>query len=158
MKKISPELIVIVVSMLLLIAGVTLSYFAFFKIQPIHVNDLAEKQKFEQEEKAKNSTVTFYTMPKIQTNIENNSSRLLQAEMTLALEPEQGISIDSIKKYESLIMDLVINTVAQTTMDQLDNVSGKIILAEKIKIGTNEIMQQKAIKRVLFSTFSVQLQ
>lgn len=158
MKKISTDLIVVILSALLLIGGVAMSYLAFFKIQPTYVSDQKEKKIFEENEKRDNSIVNFYTMPKIQTNIQHHTNRLLQAEMTIAIEPEKDVSIESIKKYESMIIDLVINTVAQSTMDQLDNVSGKTILAEKIKIGTNEIMKTKAVKNILFSTFSVQLQ
>lgn len=158
MKKISLDLIIAIVASLLLIAGIAMSYIAFYKIQPTLISDAGERKAFLEKELRKQGKVSFYVLPKIQTNIENNTSRLIQAEMTVALEPDYGASIQDIKAYESLIVDLIINAVAQSTIDQLDNVSGKIILAEKIKNGTNEIMKQKAVKNVLFSTFSVQLQ
>jgi flagellar basal body-associated protein FliL len=74
------------------------------------------------------------------------------------LSRDLGSSVEEIKGFESLLIDLIINSVAQSTIEQLDNVSGKIILAEKIKNGANEIIKKKAVKNVLFSTFSVQLQ
>lgn len=158
MKKISVDLIIIILSSLLLLGGVGLSYFAFYKIQPAYISDSQEKKQFLEGEAKDQSSITFYTLPKIQTNIEHHTSRLIQAEMTVAIEPEKGVTTEEIKNYEALIVDLIINAVAQSTIEQLDNVSSKIILAEKIKNGTNEIMKKKAVKSVLFSTFSVQLQ
>ncbi len=158
MKKISVDLIVIILASLLLIAGVVMSYMAFYKIQPVVISDASERKAFLEKELRAQGKVSFFVLPKIQTNIEHHTSRLIQAEMTVALEPDLGVNIEDIKVYESLIIDLIINAVAQSTIDQLDNVSGKIILAEKIKNGANEIMKKKAVKSVLFSTFSVQLQ
>lgn len=158
MKKISLDLIIVAVASLMLIASIIVSYMAFNKIQPTIISDSKERSTYLANELLLQGNISFYVMPKIQTNIENSTSRLTQAEMTVALEPESGTTIEEIKTYESLITDLIINSVSQSTIDQLDNVSGKIILAEKIKNGTNEIMKSKAIKRVLFSTFSVQLQ
>lgn len=158
MKKISLDLIVVAISGLLIIAGLTLSYMAFFKIHPDIISDSSEKNVFIAGEINSQNTVNFYSLPKVQTNIEHNTSRLIQAEMTVALEPEKGVSTEEIKSYEAKIIDLIINAVAQSTIEQLDNVSSKIILAEKIKNGTNELMKKNAIKGVLFSTFSVQLQ
>ena len=158
MKKISLDLIVVVLAGLLLIGGLTLSYLATFKIEPVTVSDSAEKQAFLAKEIHNQNSVTFYTLPKVQTNIEHHNSRLIQAEMTVVLEPEKNTTTEELKAIESKIIDLIINTVAQSTFEQLDNVSSKIILAEKIKLGTNEILKKKAVKNVLFSTFSVQLQ
>jgi flagellar basal body-associated protein FliL len=158
MKKISLDLIVVAVAGLLLVAGLTLSYMAFFKIQPIFISDSAEKKNFIEGEINAQNAVNFYTLPKVQTNIEQQNSRLIQAEMTVVLEPEKDTTVEELKTMESKIIDLIISTVSQSTFEQLDNVSSKIILAEKIKLGTNEIMKKRSVKNVLFSTFSVQLQ
>ncbi len=158
MKKISLDLIIVVLAGLLIIAGLALSYFAFFKVQPLFISDTAEKNAFINQEINAQNSIHFYILPKVQTNIEHHTSRLIQAEMTVALEPEKDITVAELKSFEPKIIDLIINAVAQSSIDQLDNVSSKIILAEKIKIGTNELMKKRAVKSVLFSTFSVQLQ
>jgi flagellar basal body-associated protein FliL len=91
MKKISLDLIVVVFAALLLIAGVTLSYMAFYKIKPTEISDSKERQEFLDQELKQQGKVSYYVLPKIQTNIEHHSSRLIQAEMTVALEPGSGI-------------------------------------------------------------------
>lgn len=150
-------MIIIAVLILLMIAGVMLSYNATYKIERPDLDDAKEKEKFLKLE-AEKQKIIFYSLPKIQTNITSPYQRVMQVELTIALEPSDARLIPEIGTYQAFINDLVISIVSQNTSEELNSVSGKIILAEKIKNGLNEKMRKNAIKRVLFSTFSVQTQ
>jgi len=157
MKKFPLDLAVIALCSLLLIGGGVMSYLAFNKIELAITNDEVEKSKFLTQETNKQK-VSFFSLPKIQTNVASNTGRLVQAELTVVLEPQEDIRVDEFKPIESAITDLIIDIIAQSTIDELSNVSGKITLSEKIKNGVNELTKKQSVKRVLFSTFSVQLQ
>ena len=157
MKKINKDLILLVIMTLVVFSGITFSYLAFNAIEPQEVNDKVEKKKFLAQQLAKNN-IGFYNLPKIQTNVVSLNNRIMHIEMTISIEPSSGIKDSFFKSYEPKILDLIINTVAQKTHEEMNNVSGKIIFSDQIKNGINELTKGNHVRRIFFSTFSVQIQ
>jgi flagellar basal body-associated protein FliL len=155
--KISKDLIILGVLGLGIAGSVYLAFHATHDIQRPVAQDTLEKEKY-LKKLTERSKITFYNIPKLQTNVESRNNRLVHAELTISLEPGTAYEEHDIKALEPVINDFIISTMGQMTSDELAELTGKMILGEKIKNAINELTKKDSVKRVLFTSFSVQIQ
>jgi flagellar FliL protein len=97
-----------------------------------------------------------FKLDKITTNIVTTTGRLRFLDMEAHLEPVKGKYIDRLKEKKAIIHDIVINISSRMEPDELNTVSGKILLENRIKKELNQLYKKAVIKRIYFTKFVVQ--
>ncbi len=142
----------------LLVAAVGYVFYAQSKMKP-YTDANAELDEFNQNAIAETKSPP-YALPKLTINLLSSRTRLhyLDTEVHLVLMKERfRDEIDDKKHgYKHQIISIIIETTSAMTPDQISTVSGKILLAEKIKNNINLRVGKKLIQKVLFTRFVIQ--
>ncbi len=143
---------------ILIIAGVGYVFYAQSKMEP-YTDTNAELNEFNQTAIAETKSPP-YALPKMTINLLSPKTRLhyLDTEVHLVLMKENYRSDIDDKKhgYKHQIISIIIETASALTPDQISTVSGKILLAERIKNNINIRVGKKIIQKVLFTRFVIQ--
>jgi flagellar FliL protein len=70
--------------------------------------------------------------------------------------PFHADQTELVKSYEHLIKDVLIEITSHLVPEELDTLSGKILLENKIKKQVNSKLGQPVIKQIYFSGFIIQ--
>ncbi len=125
----------------------------FLKPEPFseekEVNDLISQ--------AKNiNNTTVYNLKPMTINLYSENTRLRYIDLEISILPHLDRQTDRIKKYETLIVDTIINEIGRKTPDELNSISGRIILESKLKSEINKIAKQNVTKELYFTKFVIQ--
>ncbi len=102
------------------------------------------------------SQLETVSLKKITLNLYSRSSRLRYLDIQLDILPFQASQAAEINKYEALISDTIINIAGDMEADDLNSVSGKIILEDRIKKNVNTVVGKPLLKKIYFSRFVIQ--
>lgn len=148
--------ILILANLVVVLAGAGLVFYSHNMIKPEPTNQAAETEKLKAEAIAQ-TQVQPVPIKKFIVNLHSRSSRLrfLDIEMNvLTFNDEQK---EIVKAHEYIFKDVVIEIASYLEPDDLDSVTGKILLENKIKKKVNEKLGEiPVIKQIYFSTFVVQ--
>jgi flagellar protein FliL len=139
------------------VALATLGVFVYTNViyeRPKPENSEAFKE-FQREMFERNNLTTFQ-LDKIVTNLEGQDRRLRFVELTAHLEPIRLKYLDLFQNYRPIIFDTIISNVSKMNPDELNSLTGRIILEERIKKGLQEHFGYPVVKKVFFSGFVVQ--
>lgn len=139
---------------LLAIIFVFVAFYFGSNLSPTFSNQ-KELKKF-QDESLANASAEIISIPKLTINLASNKGKLHYLDTEIKIVPVSEKDSAEFKKIESQIMSIIIEVAGQFTPDQITSVSGKIILAEKIKQIINLRLDQKLVAKVLFTSFVVQ--
>lgn len=89
-------------------------------------------------------------------NLPTRTSRLRFLNVQLHIQPFKKDQVAIIEKFIPIITDSTIAIASSMTHIELNSVSGKILLENRIKEDINLHLQAKVIKRIYFSTFVIQ--
>jgi flagellar FliL protein len=153
------DTILTLVSLLTTLAVLGLFYYTekIYKKPPIDENK--EKEALFKETNKK--TLPFlYKIDKMTISLssenEKNNQRMhwLEVELSLALfkEEDQGF----VKAYQALVLDRIIGVTSKMGKDEINTLSGKVILEDRLKNEINKILEKKVVKNIYFSKFIVQ--
>lgn len=148
--------ILILANLVVVLAGAGLVFYSHNMIKPEPTNQAAETEKLKADAIAQ-TQVQPVPIKKFIVNLHSRSSRLrfLDIEMNvLTFNDEQK---EIVKAHEYIFKDVVIEIASYLEPDDLDSVTGKILLENKIKKKVNEKLGEiPVIKQIYFSTFVVQ--
>jgi flagellar protein FliL len=148
--------ILIILNLVVVLAGAGLVYYSHNIVKPETTNEAAEAEALKNDAVA--STLTQpVPIKKFVVNLHSRSSRLryLDLEMNILTFEEEQKQI--IKGNEHIFKDVVIEIAAQLEPDDLDSVTGKILLENKIKKQVNaKLGDPPVVKQIFFSGFVVQ--
>jgi flagellar FliL protein len=97
-----------------------------------------------------------YKINRLIVNLYADSTRLRFLEITPHFVPFNKGFLDLLTKNESIVSDVVINVAGKMSPEELNTVSGKILLEARIKNELNERLGVQAIKDIYFANFVVQ--
>jgi len=148
--------ILIILNLVVVLAGAGLVYYSHNIVKPEPTDEAAQAEALKNDAVA--STLTQpVPIKKFVVNLHSRSSRLryLDLEMNILTFEEEQKQI--IKGNEHIFKDVVIEIAAQLEPDDLDSVTGKILLENKIKKQVNaKLGNPPVVKQIFFSGFVVQ--
>ena len=93
---------------------------------------------------------------KIIVNLQGQTSRLRFLETTLTLIPFKKNQVGLLEGNKEIILDSIINIAGNMEPEELNSISGKLLLEERIKKKIENSIVPNLIKEIYFSTFVVQ--
>jgi flagellar FliL protein len=148
--------ILIIVNLVVAIAAVGVVFYAHTMMKPPATNQVEEAEALKKNAAA-STQVLPVPMKKIVVNLHSKSSRLryLDIEMNILTFTEEQKPL--IKENEHLIKDIVIELASHLTPDELESVTGKMLLENRIKKAVNaKLGETLVVKQIYFSNFVVQ--
>lgn len=148
---------IILVGIATLVGAALLGVFVYTEIlyEPPTIDDQAELQSM-REALQKQAVLPTYKLEKLIINLPTATARLrfLDTEIHLVSFNSQDHQLYEERKPQ--IHDLIISTAGQMQPEELNSISGKILLEDRIRRGINQIVGKVAVKEVLFARFVVQ--
>ncbi len=140
----------------LIVSIATLSIFIYwFNYEKPLPTDSVEKEKLlnaKNEIKPENS----FQIKKLVVNLPSRPGRLKFLETGIYFVPFKGSDIKILEDHEFILRDTVIDVAGKMQEDELNTVTGKILLEEKLVSQINLIFKRNIIKELYFSAFIVQ--
>ncbi len=93
---------------------------------------------------------------RILVNLPSNTSRLRFLELEISLFPFRENQKIKIKKTLPILKDTIINVVSKMEPDELNSISGKILLEERIKKRFHQSVSEQLISKIFYTKFVVQ--
>jgi flagellar protein FliL len=147
--------ILIILNLTVALLGVGVVYYAHNVIKPIPTDQAAESEDLKNSAMA-TSQLQPVPIKKFVVNLHSRSSRLRYLDLEMNVLTFHADQKDLIKRYEHIFKDVVIEIASHLSPDDLDSVTGKILLENKIKKQVNSKIGQPVVKQIFFSGFVVQ--
>jgi flagellar FliL protein len=80
--------------------------------------------------------------------------RWLEVEVNLELFKEEDLGF--VKAYLAAVQDRIIEITSKMGPDEINTVSGKVLLEERLKNEFNRVLKKKVVYKIYFSKFIVQ--
>lgn len=148
--------ILILLNLVVVLAGAGLVFYSHKMIKAEPTNQAAETQKLKDQAIAQ-TQIQAVPIKKFVVNLHSRNTRLryLDIEMNVLTFTEEQKEI--VKASEYIFKDVVVEIASHLEPDELDSVTGKILLENKIKKRVNEKLgEPPVIKQIYFSGFVVQ--
>lgn len=153
------DMILLGVMTLTTLAVIGLFYYTekVYKRPPIDENK--EKAAFLKENDPK-ALPAFYKLDKMTVSLvpkdpnANQRMRYVELEISLVLFKSEDAGI--IKTYQSVVQDKIITIASKMGADELNSLTGKILLEDRLKKEINKSLGKPVIKSVFFSRYIVQ--
>lgn len=140
---------------IVVLAGAGLVYYAHTMIKPEPTNQAAETDSLKTQA-IEQSQLQPVPIKKFVVNLHSASTRLRYLDVEMNILTFHADQKDIIKAHEYLFKDVVIEVASHLDPDDLDSVTGKILLENKIKKQVNAKLGQPVVKQIFFSVFVVQ--
>ncbi len=148
--------ILIIANLAVVLAGAGLVFYSHNMIKPEPTNQDAETQKLKDEAIAQTQVLPV-PIKKFVVNLHSRSSRLRYLDIEMNVLTFSDDQKEIVKANEHIFKDSVIEIASHLDPDDLDSVTGKILLENKIKKRVNEKLgEPPVIKQIYFSGFVVQ--
>ncbi len=151
----SVQKILVLINLVVVLAGAGLVFYSHNMIKPAPTDQAAEIQNLQSDAAAK-AQVQPVPMKKFVVNLHSRSSRLRYLDLEMNILPFHEDQKELIKARDYIFKDIVIEIGAQLEPDDLESLSGKILLENKIKKQVNAKLGQPVVKQIFFSGFVVQ--
>jgi flagellar FliL protein len=148
--------ILIIVNLVIALAGAGLVFYSHSMIKPDPTDQVAEAEAIKTDAAA---TTQLRPVPikKFVVNIHSKSSRLRYLDLEMNILTFQEDQKEIIKANEHIFKDTVIEIASHLDPEDLESVTGKILLENKIKKQVNtKLGDSPVIKQIYFSGFVVQ--
>ena len=121
---------------------------------PLPDNEL-EKMELKKDSRSEVVTKSF-KVDKLIVNLPSHRKRLRFLAITTHLVPFKENEIKEIKKKETLIKNVIIEQTSKFQANELNTISGKVILEDRLRKALNALFSKETIKDIYFSLFTVQ--
>jgi len=147
--------IILFASLLICVGALGVFVFTEMIYQKPRISDQVEKQKM-LDEGRKQVFPSPFKMKKLIVNLPSHNKRLRFLDISVHLVPFKPELHEILENNRPPIRDAVIDIAGKMPPAELNSVSGKILLENRIKKRINQILHQKVIKDIYFSKFVVQ--
>ena len=153
------DMILLSLMVLTTIAVVGLFYYTekMYKRPPI--DEKKERETFLKEGNAK-TIPAFYKLDKMTVSLVPKDSsgmqrmRYVELEVHLVLFTSDDAGV--IKTYQSVVQDKIITVASKMGADELNSLTGKILLEDRLKKEINKSLDKTIVKSIFFSRYIVQ--
>lgn len=147
--------ILVLINLVVVLAGAGLVYYSHNLINPLPTDQAAEAENLKTSA-AEQAQVKPVAMKKFVVNLHSRGTRLRYLDVEMNILTFHTDQAEIIKTNEHLIKDTLIEVASHLEPDELDTLSGKILLENKLKKQVNAKLGQPVIKQIYFSGFVVQ--
>ena len=148
--------ILIIVNLVIALAGAGVVFYSHSMIKPDPTDQVAEAEAIKTDAAA-TTQLRPVPMKKFVVNIHSKSSRLRYLDLEMNILTFQEDQKEIIKANEHIFKDTVIEIASHLDPEDLESVTGKILLENKIKKQVNtKLGNSPVIKQIYFSGFVVQ--
>ncbi|MGE3608546.1 MAG: flagellar basal body-associated protein FliL [Bacteriovoracaceae bacterium] len=149
--------ILIIINLVVALLGAGAVFYAHNMLKPTPTDQVAEEAALKSEA-LEDSQIQPVPIKKFVVNLHSKSSRLRYLDLEMNVLPFHTDQKEIIKSHEYLFKDVVIEIASHLEPEDLDSVTGKILLENKIKKQINAKLGQPVpvIKQIYFSGFVVQ--
>jgi flagellar protein FliL len=89
-------------------------------------------------------------------NLYSRESRLRFLDVEINVEVYQDGMQTQVQNIKPILFDTLIDIAGNTKPEDLNSVTGKILLESRLKTKVNELINKKLIKQIYFSKFIIQ--
>lgn len=140
---------------LLIIAGTGLVIYSHTMLKPKPIDEGLEFSQLAQRKNSEN-TQPAIAFPEMVINLYSPESRLRFANITMNLETYRPEQARDVEKSKALIQDSLIDLVSNMGPEEINSVTGRILLESKLKRQINDDLSKKIVKKIYFSKFIIQ--
>jgi flagellar FliL protein len=147
--------ILLLVNLVVVLAGAGLVFYSHNMLKALPTDQAAETEQMKKQA-LEQTQLQPVPIKKFVVNLHSRSSRLRYLDLEMNVLTFHADQKEIIRASEHIFKDVVIEIAAQLEPDQLDSVTGKILLENKIKKQVNAKLGQPVVKQIYFSGFVVQ--
>ncbi len=140
---------------MVVLAGAGLVYYSHNMIKAEATDQAAEVENLKNSA-MEQAQVQAVPMKKFVVNLHSRGTRLRFLDVEMNILPFHNDQKELIKASEYIFKDTLIEIASHLTPEELDTLSGKILLENKIKKQVNAKLGQPVVKQIYFSGFVVQ--
>src|SRR6478609_2461707 len=137
--------ILVLINLVVVLAGAGLVYYSHNMIKPEPTDQAAEVENLKNTA-AEQVQVQPVPMKKFVVNLHSRSTRLRYLDVEMNILPFHNDQKELIKANEYVFKDVLIEIASQLEPDDLNTLSGKILLENKIKKQVNAKLGQPVVK------------
>ena len=148
--------ILIIVNLVVVLAGAGLVFYSHNMMKPLPTDQLAETEALKQGAIAI-TQIKPVPIKKFVVNLHSKGTRLRYLDLEMNILPFTEDQKTIIKANEHVFKDVVIEIASRLEPQDLDSVTGKILLENRIKKAVNaKLGDPPVVKQIYFSGFVVQ--
>jgi flagellar protein FliL len=147
--------ILILLNLVVAIAGAGLVFYSHNMIKPAPTDQAAEAEALKKTA-LEGAHLTPVPIKKFVVNLHSRSSRLRYLDLEMNVLTFHNDQKELVKAREYVFKDVVIQIAAQLDPEELESVTGKMLLENRIKKQVNAKLGQPVVKQIFFSGFVVQ--
>lgn len=148
--------VLIILNLVIVLAATGLVVYSHTMIKPKPTDQAAETEELKKQAIA-DTQIQPVPIKKFVVNLHSRSTRLRYLDIEMNILPFKEDQKDIIKQNEFLFKDTVIEIASHLDPDDLDSITGKILLENRIKKAINaKLGDPPVIKQIYFSGFVVQ--
>jgi flagellar FliL protein len=147
--------ILIIANFVVVLAGTGLIFYSHKLLKPEPTDQVAEVASLKKEAMDQ-AQIQAVAMKKFVVNLHSLGTRLRYLDVEMNILPFNNDQKDIIKGNDHIFKDVVIEIASQMGPEELDTLSGKILLENKIKKQVNTKLGKPVVKQIYFSGFVVQ--
>ncbi len=151
----SVQKILLIINLVVVVAGAGLVYYSHNILKPKPTDQVAEAESLKNSA-VEQSQVKSVPMKKFVVNLHSRGTRLRYLDVEMNILPFHDDQAALIKASEYIFKDVLIEIASHLSPDDLDTLSGKILLENKIKKQVNAKLGEPVVKQIYFSGFIVQ--
>ena len=147
--------ILIYANLAVAILGSGLVYYSHTMIKPLPTDQNAEAESLKNKALEESHLIPV-PFKKFVVNLHSRSTRLRYLDLEMSVLTFHEDQKELIKASEYIFKDVLIEIASHLDPEDLDSVTGKILLENKIKKQVNAKLGQPVVKQIYFSGFVVQ--
>jgi flagellar FliL protein len=147
--------ILLIVNLIVMLGSAGLVYYSHNMIKRKPTDQNAELQSM-LTDVSNFGKITPVKLKKLTINLYSRQTRLRFLDVELNILPFSEGDKKVIKDKENIITDSVIRIAGNMTPNELNSVSGKILLESRIRNDVNQLLGKNVIKEIFFSRFVIQ--
>lgn len=118
--------------------------------------DSAKEMKSMVEQSIELAQQTSIPFKKMTINLYSRQTRLRFLDVTMNIEVFEPSDKNLIMNFKPYIKDTLIQVASEMEPNELNSVTGRILLENRVKNNVNSYLKKKAVKRIYFSKFTIQ--
>ncbi len=147
--------ILILLNLVVALGGAGLVFYSHNMIKPAPTDQAAEAEALKKTA-LEEAHLTPVPIKKFVVNLHSRSSRLRYLDLEMNVLTFHNDQKELVKGREYVFKDVVIEIASQLDPEELESVTGKMLLENRIKKQVNAKLGQPVVKQIFFSGFVVQ--
>lgn len=147
--------VIILANLVITLGAVGVVIYAHLFIEAPLVNQSLELEQLRSKALGQ-ASVTPLEFKRVILNLPSSENKLRFLEIQVNIEPLTEEQKPGLVSREHIIYDAVIDIAGKMTPDELNSITGKILLEGRMKKYLNDSFQEQIVKKIYFSKFIIQ--